>query len=258
VVDLEVTKLRTQIAKSDATSITVRGRDFVHDLIGKRSFSEMIYFLLTSREPTPPQLRILDACLVTIMEHGWTPSSVVTRVVQHSLPSQVQVAIAAGLLTVGDVYAGTMEGCGRILEQGLEHADPKAHFRDLVSQYRATRKPVPGFGHPIHKPDDPRSPALFALAREQGLDGKFVKLIHLLAEEVDRAYGRHLTVNATGAMATLLLEAGLPSGIMRTVSVIARAAGLAGHVAEEQQNPVGGRIWSSVDELIPYEDPAKP
>jgi citrate synthase len=95
--------------------ITVRGRDLVHDLMGRHSFTDMIYFLLRGRMPTASQTRVLDACLVTLMEHGWTPTSIIARLAIDSVPGQAQVGIAAGLLAVGDVFVGTMEGAGRIL-----------------------------------------------------------------------------------------------------------------------------------------------
>ena len=245
----------TNIATSDKTRITVRGKDLVGELIGQRTFTEMLFFALAHRMPQPGETRVLDACLVTLMEHGWTPSSIVTRLMADSTPGQAQVAIAAGLLAVGDVFAGTMDGCARLLAAGVEAADAASWCRDTVAYHRNNRLPMPGFGHPFHKPDDPRPPRLFEVAAEAGHSGRYIVLLHALGAEFDRVAGRHLTINATGAIAALLLEIGIPPVAMRAVAVVSRAGGLAGHVVEESQAPAAREIWRLTDEGIPYADP---
>jgi citrate synthase len=245
--------IKTHIATSDATSITVRGRDLVNDLMGKHSFTEMVYFLLSGRMPASGQTRVLDACLVTLMEHGWTPTWIIARLAIDSVPGQTQVGIAAGLLAVGDVFVGTMEGAALILAEGLTRSDTRAYCCEVVADYRARRAPLPGFGHPFHKPDDPRPSRLFAIAQEAGCGGRYIGLLQQLSTELDRAMGRHLTINATGAIAALLLEIDLPPHVMRSIAVISRAGGLAGHLAEEQETHAARRIWQLTEEHIPYE-----
>jgi citrate synthase len=247
-----VTQHTTSIATSDATSITVRGADLVNELIGQRSFTEMLYFLTCHRMPSAGETRVLDACLVTLMEHGWTPTSIIARLTADSVPGQAQVAIAAGLLAVGDVFAGTMDGCARILASGVDAADPDAFCKEVVARHRAARQPLPGFGHPFHKPDDPRPPRLFAVAAEAGHDGRYIGLLRRLAAELDRAAGRHFTINATGAIAALLLEIGMPVSIMRGIAVVSRAGGLAGHLVEEAETPVAREIWRLTEHGVPY------
>ncbi|MBV8915551.1 MAG: citryl-CoA lyase [Acetobacteraceae bacterium] len=247
----------THVATSDATSITVRGRNLVDELIGERSFTEMLYFLICHRFPSPGETRVLDACLVTLMEHGWTPTSIVARLTADSVPGQAQVAIAAGLLAVGDVFAGTMDGCAKLLATGAGEPDPDAWCREVVARHRAQRLPMPGFGHPFHKPDDPRPPRLFQVAEEAGHAGHYVKLLRRLSAELDRAAGKHLTINATGAIAALLLEIGVPTSIMRGVAVVSRAGGLAGHLVEEAQSPVAREIWRLTEHGVPYVPPSE-
>lgn len=252
--------MKTHIATSTATTITVRGRDFVSELLGKYSFTEMVHYLLSGTMPTPGQTRILDACLVTMMEHGWTPTSLIARLVADSVPSQSQVGIAAGLLAVGDVFAGTMEGCGTLLQRiavSVEaDGNQEAIYQAVVADHQERKRPVPGFGHPVHKPDDPRTQRLFAVARENGAAGHHIDHLCRLSTEIDRTYGHHITINASGAVAALLLEIGIPPAAMRSVSVIARAAGLAGHLLEESETHAARQIWQLVEEHIPYEDPA--
>ncbi len=252
-----MTEMTTRIATSDATSITVRGRDLVNDLIGKHSYTEMVYFLIRDRMPTANEAKILDACLITLMEHGWTPASMIARLVADSVPSQAQVGIAAGLLAIGDVFVGTMEGCGRILAEGIDAPDQDAYCRAVVAEHRAARKALPGFGHPFHKPDDPRPPRLFAVARELGAGGRYIDLLQRLAAELDRAAGRHLTINATGAIGALLLEIDIPPDAMRSIAVISRAGGLAGHLLEEHETHAAREMWRLVEQHIPYKEPSR-
>jgi citrate synthase len=248
--------LKTHIATSDERSITIGGHDLVNEVMGKVGFTEFVYFLVCHRFPTPGETRVLDACLVTIAEHGLTPSSIVTRLIADSVPGETQVAMAAGLLAVGGVFVGTMEGCGAILKRGVDQGGDRAAFcRDTVAAFRAEKKPMPGFGHPIHKPDDPRVPRLFQIAAECGVKGDYIALLRELGAELDRQAGRHLTINATGAIAALLLEIGLPVEIMRGIAVVSRAGGLTGHIVEERLTHSGRQIWNLVEQAIPYEEP---
>lgn len=248
--------ISTTIATSDATSVTVRGQDLVGDLIGKRSFTEMTYFLSCGRFPSPGETRVLDACLVTLMEHGFTPSSIITRLMIDSVPEEIQVAMAGGLLAIGSVFAGTMEGCARLILQAAEReGDLDAFCREAVADHKARKAALPGFGHPIHRPDDPRTPALFAVAAEAGMEGRFIRLLQRIGEEVDRITRRHLTINATGAIGALLLEIGMSPDVMRGVAVISRAGGLVGHVEEERRTRSARKIWTDTQANFPYESP---
>ena len=243
----------TRIAHHTAQAIYVRGASLVDDLIGKLTFTEMMYFQLMGERPTPGQTKVLDAVLVTLMEHGITPSAIVSRLIYDSCPEGVQAAVAAGLLGVGSTFIGTMEGCAKNLEEILQAPEGEAARAQAIAQrVRAARQPIPGFGHPHHKPDDPRSPRLIAVAEEAGVPGRHIRALRLLAKEVDAAWGRHLTINATGAVAALLGEIGIPQPVMRGVAVVSRAAGLVGHIREEQVEPSARYIWDTVSEHVPY------
>ena len=247
---------KTAIACSDASSVTIRGESLVDDLIGKKSFTEMVYFLTRGCHASATEATILDACLVTLMEHGFTPSALVTRITADSVPDQVQVAMAAGLLTVGGVFMGTMEGCAEILARGIDAPDQEAFCQQIADVYLSSKRPLPGFGHPFHKPDDPRTPRLFSVAEEAGADGRYIALLKRLSAAIDERAGKHLTINATGAIAALLLEIGFPADIMRAVAVISRCGGLAGHILEERETRSARTIWALAEENIPYAGPA--
>jgi citrate synthase len=246
-------KPTTKISHHTTDAIYVRGASLVDDLIGKLTFTEMMYFQLLGVRPTPAQTKILDAVLVTLMEHGLTPSAIATRLIYDSCPEAVQAAVAAGLLGVGSTFIGTMEGCARNLEEILaEPGNESAIAKTIARRFREAKQPIPGFGHPHHKPDDPRSPRLLALAEEAGVTGRHIRALRLLAAEVDAAWGRHLTINATGAIAALLGEIGVPREVARGIAVVSRAAGLVGHIREEQLYPSARYIWDLVSENVPY------
>lgn len=244
----------TKIARHTTEAIYVRGASLVDDLIGSLTFTEMMYFQLMGARPTPAQARILDAVLVTLMEHGITPSAIASRLIYDSCPEAIQAAVAAGLLGVGSTFIGTMEGCAMNLEEILAVPEPRrqAAARAIAQRVRAAKQPIPGFGHPHHKPDDPRSPRLFQVAAEAGVAGAHISALRQLATEVDVAWGRHLTINATGAIAALLGEIGVPREVMRGIAVVSRAAGLVGHIREEQLEPSARHIWEVVSGSIPY------
>jgi citrate synthase len=249
----EMKKPTTKISHHTTEAIYVRGASLVDDLIGQLTFTEMMYFQLMGERPTPAQTKILDAVLVTLMEHGITPSVIATRMIYDSCPEAVQAAVAAGLLAVGSTFIGTMEGCAKNLEEMLAAPEgPEARAKAIAQRVRAARQSIPGFGHPHHKPDDPRTPRLLQVAEQAGVAGRHIRALRLLAAEVDLAWGRHLTINATGAVAALLGEIGIPQEVMRGIAVVSRSAGLVGHIREEQLDPAARRIWDLAAEGIPY------
>jgi citrate synthase len=243
----------TSIATHAADDVFVRGRSLCRELIGKVTFTEMTYLHITGRVPTPAQTAMVDACLVTLMEHGLTPSAIATRLVYSSAPEALQSAVAAGLLAVGSAFVGTVEGCAALLEQVLGAPDAATEAQRVAEEHRAAKRPVPGFGHPEHKPDDPRSIVLLDLAAAQGVAGRHVTALRALAAAVDGVYGKHITINATGAIAAILGDCGLPAEILRGFAVLARCAGLVGHAHEEQHRPAMRAIWEASERAVPYD-----
>lgn len=248
----------TRTGASFTKDVKVRGRDLVKELMGTTSFTQMLYFLTCDRMPTQVQSDILDACLVTLMEHGLTPSAVITRLMTMSVPEESQVAISSGLLAIGSVYAGTTEQCAALLldiEQRAKNGENvDAVMQAIVTSYRRAKRALPGFGHGTHKPDDPRAIKLFDIAAELGCADRYVQCVQRLGNEVDRQYGRHITINATGAIAALLLEIDVPVAAIRGYSVVSRAAGLAGHYLEELEHPCGKAMWAAAKQAVPYQD----
>jgi citrate synthase len=246
----------THIATSTATDITIRGRSLCDDLLGRLSFTQMIYLQVLGREPTAAQTAALDACLVALVEHGLTPSAIAARMVYASAPEAMQGAVAAGLLGVGGVFVGTAEGCARLLDRIVAAPDARAARAEcaaIIAEHKAAGAPLPGFGHEVHAPDDPRTPRLFAIACAHGVAGARVAALELLGAVLDETKGRHVTINATGAVAAVLGDAGVPAEVLRGFALIARCAGLVGHVHEEQHDSAMRAMWHAADRAIPYE-----
>lgn len=243
----------TSIATHTNEDIFVRDRSLCRELIGRLSFTEMTLLQMLGEMPTPARTAMVDACLVTLMEHGMTPSALAARLAYSSARESVQGAVAAGLACVGSTFVGTMEGCAALIERLLAASDLQAEARRIAEEHRAARVPLPGFGHHMHKPDDPRSIRLFALAREHGVAGRHVQALETLSGAVDEVYGKHITINATGAVAAVLGDCGVPPAIMRGFALISRCAGLVGHIREEQVKPAMRVIWESAEQAVKYD-----
>tara|TARA_E500000331_G_scaffold329129_1_gene349411 strand:+ start:3281 stop:4075 length:795 start_codon:yes stop_codon:yes gene_type:complete len=244
----------TKLATHTLTSLYVREMDLVNDMMGKMTFTDTMFYHIMGKHPTAGQTAVLDAVLVTLMEHGFTPSVIAARVTYLSAPEALQAAVSAGLLNVASQFVGTMEDCAAILErlvmakEGIEAAAKRE-----VIQAHAEKRPLPGFGHHLHKPDDPRSPKLFEIARAQTeIEGEYLEALLALSSAMDKVHGKHLTIHATGAAAAVMLEIGVPARIMRGFAIISRAVGLVAHIMEEQECPTGRTIWKTIDQTIPY------
>lgn len=247
-------KLQTRLATHTNEELYYRDDGLVGDLMGKVSFTQMMFMHIMGRRPSDGETVILDAVLVTLMEHGLTPSAISTRLTYHSAPEALQSAVAAGLLNVGSQFVGTMENAAKMLMALLQDPDNfDSNARAEIQRRRAAKLVLPGFGHHLHKPDDPRTEKLFDIALSQdGIVGNYIAAMKRFSALVDEELGRHLTINATGAVAAVLLEIGVEPEIMRGFSVISRAAGLVAHIREEQTHPTARHIWDVVEETVPY------
>lgn len=246
----------TSIATSTKEDVFIRGQSLCQDLIGKLTFTQMLCLGVLGEVPSKERVEVIDACLVTLMEHGLTPSALTTRLVYGSAPEAMQAAVGAGLCCVGSLFVGTMDGCGRLLQRMLHAGNLREEALCIAREHREQRLPLPGFGHPQHRPDDPRSIKLFELARKVGVAGKHVEAVTELSKAVDEVYGKHITLNATGAIAALLGDCDVPYEIMRGFAIIARSAGLVAHVHEEQHKPALRAVWEAAEGAVDYDGKA--
>ena len=248
----------TSLCTHSLTSLHYGNANLVEDLMGKKTFTEVMLMQILGREARPVDLRITDVVLIVLMEHGLTPSAIATRLIYMSAPENLQGAVAAGLLAVGSSFVGTMENCSALLDRILNADDAKAEALQIAQHYKSIKSPVPGFGHHLHKPVDPRAYKLLELGKaEPELKGAHIRALETLSQAVDETAGRPITINATGSVAALLGEIGVPSNVMRGFAVISRAAGLVAHIVEEQKDPSGRFIWDTVEHAIPFVSPAQ-
>lgn len=245
-------KLRSDLGWSTAERIVVRGHDLADELIGKVSLGDVAFLELKGRLPTKQESIVFNALAVTLVEHGMTPSAIAARLTYFGAPESVQGAVAAGLLGMGDRFGGPVEGAARLLQEALQGVPPGTDLRPvairIVAEHRERKKQIGGLGHPVHKQVDPRTPKLFALAAENGFSGRYVELMQLVGEEASRSFGRHLPVNATGAIGAIASELELQWRVCRGLAVMARAIGLVAHIQEEIEEPLAAEIWSRIDE----------
>jgi citrate synthase len=238
--------LRTDIAWSTADQIGVFGYDLVRELIGKVSLGDMGFLEITGRLPNKRESRMFEAMLVTLVEHGIVPSSLATRLTQTGAPEALQASVAAGLLGLGSVFVGSIEGVAKMLFTALaDGSEPSVALADRVVK---AQKIVPGVGHPVHKPFDPRARRLFAIARTTGFHGRYVDLMKKISRRASKHAGRPLPINATGAIGAICCEMRLPPEACRGIGVMARAVGLVGHALEEMRQPIAREIWHRVEE----------
>ena len=249
------TRATTSICTYDADNILIRNKNLVDKLIGNYSFTQLLLLQALGDEPTPMQCRIVDSVLVTIMEHGLVPSAVATRLTYYGAPESFQGAVVAGLLGVGDRYAGTAGECGAILERivSVDEGARKSKAIEEVASYRQIRRPVPGFGHPIHQEHDARVNRLITVAREAGAGGEFIAAMELLETSLRETLGKPLVTNISAAIAAVLGEAGVPSALMRGIVLTARCAGLVGHLYEEMNKPAAHDMWVAAQSAVDYE-----
>lgn len=244
--------IRSDIAWSNRKRIVVRGKDLPNEVIGNLNLGDFSFLQLTGHMPTAQQSRVYNAILVTLVEHGLTPSAIAARMTYAGAPESMQAAVAAGLCGLGTVFVGSMENAAKLLydtlPSGSAGGDLQTKARDVVQTWRAEKRILPGMGHPIHKPVDPRAPRLFQIAEECGLSGNYVALMKLIAAEAERQSGKSLPVNATGAIGALCCELGFPWKVVRGFGVMARAVGLVGHIMEEAERPIAHEIWLRTEE----------
>jgi citrate synthase len=236
----------SHISQAYPDRVEVRGRDLTGDLMGRLSFTEYFHLLLTGEEPTEAQREFLDVLLVAIAEHGMMPTNVAARMTLAADPGSLQGAVAAGILGCGPVLLGTAEECAKLL---ADDADPA----ERVQAIRAAGGRVPGFGHPVHKPLDPRAERILVLADERGVSGVHVERARAYREAVHAAWGRPLTMNVSMPIAAVMLDLGFPPTTVKAVPILARTASLLAHLAEEQREPLGFEMAHAAESAIGYE-----
>jgi citrate synthase len=247
----------SHISQAYPDRIEVRGRDLCGDLMGTLSFTEYFHLLLTGREASDDQRFFLDLLLVAIAEHGMMPTNIAARMTLAADPESLQGAVAAGILGCGPVILGTSESCALLLEEAQEKVvagdAPAAVAEELARAIHASGGKVPGFGHPVHRPLDPRAERILELADSRGVSGPHILLARSVRDAVAKAWSKPLTMNVSMPIAAVMLDVGFSSAAVKAVPILARTAGLLAHLAEEQRHPLGLLMAASAEEAIDYE-----
>lgn len=255
----------TSLGMSTTSTITLLGEDLAGDLMGKVSLTELVYRMVTLRTPTPAQVRLLDACLLALADHGFTPTALAARLTYLSAPDSIQGAMAAGLLGGGSRFLGVTEDCGQFLHAVVENLPERPQTeagwdevaRDVVREARAEGRIIPGLGHPVHKELDPRTPALVRIATETDCYGPHLALFEAIGRVHTEFMSRRLVLNGAGVVGAALADLELPVELLRGFALLARAAGLLGQLAEEQRMPMAMRTYLLVEENASFVDPAR-
>jgi citrate synthase len=239
----------THISQAYPDRVEIRGRDLTAELMGSLSFTEYFHLLLTGKEPTDDQRFFLDLLLISIAEHGMMPTNVAARMTLAADPASLQGAVAAGILGCGPVVLGTAEDCALLLQRTLASGRTAD---EVAAEIRAAGGKLPGFGHPLHKPLDPRAERILQLAEERGVGGPHLKLANAFRDAAAKAWGRPLTMNVSMPIAAVMLDLDFPPAAVKAVPILARTASLLAHLAEEQQNPVGFLMAAHAENAIEY------
>ena len=254
----------TSLGTSDADNIKLMGLDVAGDLMGKVGFGELAFWMVAQRRPSAGEVRLFEAVLVSLADHGFTPTAIAARLTYLSAPDSLQGALAAGLLGGGSRFLGVTEDCGAYLHEVLSAHDGDLPTDDAgwdelalaaVTRTRAARRYVPGLGHPVHKVEDPRTPVLIGIADEEGLRGAHLRLFEAIGRVHEQVLGRRLPLNGAGVCGAALADLGLPVELLRGFALLARAAGLLGQIAEERRRPIGMDAYLTIDRNAVYVDP---
>jgi len=260
----EPLQLPTSLGTSDADQIRLLGQDLTADLMGQVGFGELAFWLVALRRPTPSEVRVFEAVLVALADHGFTPTAIAARLTYLSAPDSLQGALAAGLLGGGSRFLGVTEDCGQFLDAVIVDAEGDLPTDDAgwdalalaaVTRTREAGRFVPGLGHPVHKVEDPRTPVLLRIAEEEGLRGPHLRLFEAVGRVHEQVLGRRLPLNGAGVCGAALADLGLPVELLRGFALLARAAGLLGQLAEERRRPVGMDVYLAVDRGAYYVPP---
>jgi citrate synthase len=247
----------SHISQAYPDRVEVRGRDLAGDLMGRLSFTAYFHLLLTGREPSDDERFFLDLLLVSIAEHGMMPTNIAARMTIAADPTSLHGAVAAGILGAGPVILGAAEECALLLEEArarvVSGIEPATVAGEIARAIHASGGRAPGFGHPLHRPLDPRAERILELGDARGVSGPHVQLARCLREAVAETWNKPLTMNVSMPIAAVMLDLGFASAVVKAVPILARTAGLLAHLAEEQQHPVGFLMAGKAEAAIEYE-----
>ncbi|MBN2199858.1 MAG: citryl-CoA lyase [Candidatus Aminicenantes bacterium] len=228
---------KTALTDVKPNKISVRGYA-VDALMGEATFAQAIYLLFKGEFPSPEVGKLIDAILVSSIDHGASPPSVLTARTAASTGSELNAAVAAGVLAISRWHGGAVEEGMRLFLEAARRMESKslgeqAAAEEILQELKRSGGKASGFGHRLHT-RDPRTARLFSLAEELGLAGRHVRIARAVEAGLERSTGKALPINVDGAIAALLCDLGFPPELGNAFFIIARVPGLVAHVHEEK------------------------
>jgi len=225
----------TAITSVQPNELRLRGYR-IDELMGCVTFGQAVYLALKGELPSPGVGRLMDAMLVSSIDHGATPPSALATRTVASTGATLSASVAAGVLAINRYHGGAIEGCMQLLLGAIDRLDanhsPAQVASEMLTELKAQKKRAPGFGHRIHT-DDPRTKRLLTLAEELGISSQGVKMARAFEQALEKSVGRRLPLNVDGALAALLVDLDFPPELGNAFFITARVTGLAAHAYEE-------------------------
>jgi citrate synthase len=227
----------TAITKIEPNKISIRGYPLA-ELLGKVSYPQMVYLLFKGELPSENVGKMIEAILVSSVDHGTTPPSALSAVTVASTGAALNASVAAGILAISQFHGGAIEECMRILYKAMEYRNSKKFdlsesANQIIADYRADKKRISGFGHRLHT-DDPRTKKLFQIADDLNISGEYIALARMMEKVMEQTLGKKLPINVDGAIAALLCEMDFDVIFANAFFMIARVPGLVAHIYEEK------------------------
>jgi citryl-CoA lyase len=231
---------KTRLTCIEPNKILVRGYP-LDEMMGRLTFGEAIYLLLMGEVPSPGIGSLMEAMLVSFIDHGTTPPSTLAARNTATTGAPLRACVAAGVLGFGRYHGGDIEACMQFLDQGLDQVREGHTYREaateLVERCRRAKEIPPGFGHRFHT-RDPRAARLFQMALELEVEGHHVQMIRavevVLNDHPDDGT-RMQPVNIDGAIAAVCGDLGIPPAVADALFIISRVPGIAAHAEEERE-----------------------
>ncbi len=227
---------KTAITEVQPNHVRVRGYD-IAELMGNVSFGQAVYLILRGEIPDEEVGRLMEALLVSSIDHGATPPSALAARTVASTGATLSASVAAGIASINKFHGGAIEQCAKQLADIVRRRDDTGESMDhavqaMLDELKAADQRMAGFGHRIHN-NDPRTARLFELAEEAGINGPHMQAARAV-EKIFAAAAKNLPINVDGAMGAILADLGFDPAMMNGLFMIARLPGLVAHVHEEK------------------------
>ncbi len=242
-------KWRTAISCHIGRETYVRGYKLL-DLVGRLSFAQAIYLVLKGELPDERESKMMEAMLVSVIEHSIAPPSVISARAIASGGNSLNVGVAGGILAFGSAHGGAIEDAMRFFQENVGK-----NVEEVVGQYLSQKKPIPGYGHRYYKDFDPRTKKLMELAKKLNFYGKYCEFAQRVEEEIYKQKGKRIVLNVDGAIGAIASEMGFDWRIGKGFFIIGRVPGLVAHVYEEltREKPFSKRL--NEEEEVEYYGP---